>query len=138
MSWINIIYGNESNNNEYIVNEYNDNEYSDKEYIDNNSFGLNNNTFYFNEITGDINSLNMSSPLMDSFSLSLILNDNSYSKENNNILATNNHIKENKENQTNNEKSTNCLTQKNKKVLPDFYSIFQILEKINIDEIQKN
>ena len=137
MSWINIIYGNENNNNEYIVNGYNDNEYSDKQYSDNISVGLNNNTFYFNGIIGDIHSLNMSSPLMDSFSLSLILNDNNYSKENNNILATNNHIKENKENQTNNEKSTNCLTQKNKKVLPDFYSIFQILEKINNDEIKK-
>ena len=54
----------------------------------------------------------MSSSLMDSFSFSLISNDNSYSKENNNILTTNNHITEKKENQTNNEKSTNCLTQK--------------------------
>ena len=131
----NIIYDNENNNNECDINGYIDIEYSDKKYSDNIFVGLDNNTFYYNQFIGDIHSSNMSSSLMDSFSLSLIFNDKSYSKENNNI--SNNHIEENKEKQTNNERSTNCLTQKNKKVLPDFYSIFQILKKINNDEIKK-
>ena len=71
---------------------------------------------------------------MDSFNFSFFPNDIDYSKESYNPLLINNL---NLKNKINNEKSTNYLTHKNLQKLPNFISIFQILDKIVDVEIRK-
>jgi len=77
---------------------------------------------------------NLTLSTKDSFLFSLPSNDDNYSKEDNALLSV---TKYNLENETNNEKSTNYLTSKIIKELPNFISIIQILDKIDNDEIRK-
>lgn len=77
---------------------------------------------------------NLTLSTKDSFLFSLPSNDDNYSKEGNALLSV---TKYNLENETNNEKSTDYLTSKIIKELPNFISIIQILDKIDNDEIRK-
>ena len=114
----------------FDINSLNENYESNNIFDDENNDNLRINNPFLDQML--ISNLPLST--MDSFNFSFFPNDTDYSKESYNPLLINNL---NLENKINNEKSTNDSTQKNLKELPNFISIFQILDKIDDVEIRK-
>ena len=93
------------------------------------------NTFDFNQFIDDTYSPNMTLPSIDNFNfISLYMDNRSYMSEETYHINQNKDIK--KLFIVNNENSTNIKTYINKEILPEFYSMNKILEKIFNDEVK--
>ena len=105
--------------------------------IDNDSFLFDeiSNTFGFNQFIEEIYSPNMTLPSIDGFNFtSLYMDNKSYMSEEINYINPNKDIKNLFI--VNNENSTNIKTSRNKEILPEFYSMNKILDKIISDEVK--
>ena len=93
------------------------------------------NTFDFNQFIDDTYSPNMTLPSIDNFNfISLYMDNRSYMSEEINYINPNKDIK--KLFIVNNENSTNIKTYINKEILPEFYSMNKILDKIFNNEVK--
>ena len=93
------------------------------------------NTFDFNQFIDDTYSPNMTLPSIDNFNyISYYMDNRSYMSEETYHINQNKDIK--KLFIVNNENSTNIKTYINKEILPEFYSMNKILEKIFNDEVK--
>ena len=93
------------------------------------------NTFDFNQFIDDTYSPNMTLPSIDNFNfISLYMDNRSYMSEEINYINPNKDIK--KLFIVNSQNSTNIKTCKDKEILPEFYSMNKILDKIFNDEVK--
>ena len=93
------------------------------------------NTFGFNQFIEETYSPNVTLPSIDGFNnTSLYMDNKSYMSEEINYINPNKDIKNLFI--VNNENSTNIKASRNKEILPEFYSMNKILDKIISDEVK--